>query len=56
MIFNDIPKMADDFAGMVYKVEGGTPVALPMIALSVLAQNGGLGGLFDLAKKAWEAM
>ncbi|ERT58005.1 MULTISPECIES: FAD-dependent oxidoreductase [Megasphaera] len=56
MIFNDIPKMADDFASMVYKVDGGTPVALPMIALSVLANNGGLNGLFSLGKKAWEAM
>ncbi|WP_301860567.1 FAD-dependent oxidoreductase [uncultured Megasphaera sp.] len=56
IIFNDIPKMADEFAGMVYKVDGGAPVALPMIALSVLANNGGLNGLFNLGKKAWEAM
>ncbi|MUP50600.1 FAD-dependent oxidoreductase [uncultured Megasphaera sp.] len=56
LIFNDIPKMADEFAGMVYKVEGGNPVALPMIGLSVLANNGGLNGLFGLGKKAWEAM
>ncbi|PAV38409.1 FAD-dependent oxidoreductase [Megasphaera sp. ASD88] len=56
IIFNDVPKMADEFAGMVYKVDGGAPVALPMIALTVLANNGGLNGLFDLGKKAWEAM
>jgi electron transfer flavoprotein-quinone oxidoreductase len=56
IIFNDFPKMADEFAGMVYKVEGGAPVALPMIALTVLANNGGLNGLFGLGKKAWEAM
>ena len=56
IIFNDGPKMADEFAGMVYKVDGGAPVALPMIALTVLANNGGLNGLFDLGKKAWEAM
>ena len=56
IIFNDVPKMADEFAGMVYKVDGGSPVALPMIALTVLANNGGLNGLFDLGKKAWEAM
>lgn len=56
IIFNDIPKMADEFAGMVYKVDGGSPVALPMIALTVLANNGGLNGLFGLGKKAWEAM
>lgn len=56
IIFNDIPKMADEFAGMVYKVDGGTPVALPIIALTVLANNGGLNGLFGLGKKAWEAM
>lgn len=48
--------MADEFAGMVYKVDGGAPVALPMIALTVLANNGGLANLFDLGKKAWEAM
>jgi electron transfer flavoprotein-quinone oxidoreductase len=56
MIFNDIPKMADEFASMVYKVDGGQPVALPMIALSVLANNGGLNGLFGLGQKAWEAL
>lgn len=56
IIFNDIPKMADEFADMVYKVDGGAPVALPMIGLSVLANNGGLNGLFGLGKKAWEAM
>ena len=56
IIFNDVPKMADEFAGMVYKVDGGAPVALPMIALTVLANNGGLNGLFDRGKKAWEAM
>ncbi len=56
IIFNDIPKMADEFAAMVYKVDGTAPVALPMIALTVLANNGGLNGLFDLGKKAWEAM
>ena len=56
IIFNDVPKMAGEFAGMVYKVDGGAPVALPMIALTVLANNGGLNGLFDLGKKAWEAM
>lgn len=48
--------MADEFADMVYKVDGGAPVALPMIGLSVLANNGGLNGLFGLGKKAWEAM
>lgn len=56
IIFNDIPKMADEFASMVYKVDGGAPVALPLIGLSVLANNGGLNGLFGLGKKAWEAM
>lgn len=56
IIFNDVPKMADEFAGMVYKVDGSAPVALPMIALTVLANNGGLNGLFGLGKKAWEAM
>ena len=56
IILNDFPKMADEFAGMVHKVDGGPPVALPMIALTVLANNGGLANLFDLGKKAWEAM
>ena len=55
-VFNDVPKMADEFASMVYKVDGGKPVALPMIALTVLAQNGGLSNLFNFGKKAWEAM
>ena len=55
MIFNEIPQMADDFAGMVYKVNGN-PVSLPMIGMTMLAQNGGLTGLIDLAKNAWEAL
>ena len=56
IIFNDVPKMADEFAGMVYKVDGGAPVALPMIALTVLANNGGLNGLFDLGKKGQKSL
>lgn len=55
-IFNDIPKMADEFADTLLKVDGRPPVPLPMIALTVLAKNGGLRGLMDLGQKALEVL
>ncbi len=54
-IFNDIPSMANDFASQLVTVTG-TPVALPMMALTVLAKNGGLSGFVNLGTKLWEAM
>lgn len=54
-IFNDIPKMADEFCSKFFTVDGN-PVPLPMMALYVLANNGGLRGFYDLGLKAWEAM
>lgn len=55
-IFNDIPNMADDFAAQLLTVNGKSPIAIPMMALTVLAKNGGLSGLVNLGTKAWEAM
>ena len=54
-VFNDIPKMADEFASELLTVDGRTPMAIPMIAMLVLAKNGGLAGLVDLGSKALEA-
>ena len=47
--------MADEFASGLLTVDGRTPMAIPMIAMMVLAKNGGLAGLVDLGSKALEA-
>ena len=41
-LFQRFSKMADEFPAWSTKADGGAPVALPMIALTVLANNGGL--------------
>lgn len=55
-IFNDIPEICDNVAGKLFKVDGKTPVNLPMYIFENIAQHTTAQKLMDFAMKALNAL